>query len=214
MPQHQDDHSPEARVAPNSQDALEAFLEGAGIPELRIGPEDRDNFFRLLGATWREAVRGTTATLMARASTKSQFRMSVTMIKPAENNPLKFAMGLENAMKALLDTKSKGRLAPDTAVREAFEDIQAHQAALLASMQRAIKYLLSQFDPVVVEERLRKRGMLEAMRPTSRKAKNWDEFAKLHEQIARTAENDFESLFREEFVQAYEDEVEKLRKRD
>mgnify|MGYP000069390429 FL=1 len=46
-----------------------------------------------------------------------------------------------------------------------------------------------------------------------RKARCWEQFSALYQEIAREAEDDFQELFGREFVRAYEEQIARLRSR-
>jgi type VI secretion system protein len=101
-------------------------------------------------------------------------------------------------------------LDPVDAVREAFDDIKAHQVAFIAGMQKSLMHMLQRFDPKVLEERISKKSGLGGLLG-SKKAKHWDAFTLLYETMTSEAEDDFEDLFGREFARAYEEQVQKLR---
>ncbi|MBK8507682.1 MAG: type VI secretion system-associated FHA domain protein TagH [Candidatus Competibacteraceae bacterium] len=95
---------------------------------------------------------------------------------------------------------------PVEAVRESFDDIKAHQLAVVAGIQAALNHLLERFDPGNLEDRL-EQNVLDNLWPANRKAKYWDLFTAEYQAIAREAEDDFNKLFGDEFARAYESRV-------
>ena len=53
--------------------------------------------------------------------------------------------------------------------------------------------------------------MLGNLLPMARKAKCWEIFGEIHGEVARDAEEGFLSLFGDEFIKAYEEQVLKLK---
>ena len=92
------------------------------------------------------------------------------------------------------------------AVREGFDDIKAHQLAVVAGIQAALTRLLQRFDPDNLETRL-EQSVLDHLWPANRKAKYWDLFTTEYEAIAHEAEDDFKKLFGDEFARAYENQL-------
>ncbi len=182
-----------------------AFLAGAGMKGLDVSDRELEELMRTVGATFRQMVEGMREVLMTRSSIKSEFRIDQTMLKAKENNPLKFSTSGEEAMKALLQKPMPGYLPAERAVQEGFEDIRAHQIAVMAGLQVALTALLKRFDPETLAKRLEKSSLL-----GSKKARYWDLFTELYGEIAREAEDDFQSLFGREFSRAYTDQVKKL----
>jgi len=166
-----------------------------------------------IGRSYRHMVEGLIEVLRARASLKGEFRMAQTMIRPVENNPLKFAPNVEEALLLLLRSGNQAFMPADQAIAESFDDLKAHQLAVMAGVQAAIKHLLKRFEPAVLETRLTKPSGIGALLPGGRQAQYWELFTELYASISREAEDDFEDLFGREFGRAYEEHSAKLRKR-
>jgi len=191
---------------------LEAFYAGAGLSEVEIPEAEVAHTLEMLGTLFREVVQGLMEVLAARSSIKSEFRLSQTIIQPVENNPLKFSLGVDDAMIALLTKHGKGYLPPVDAIQEALDDIKAHQVAVLAGMQVALTSLLARFDPNALEARIgQEKGIGTLL--TAKKSRYWDEFTRLYRNIAVEAEDDFQRVFGREFGRAYEEQVRKQGKR-
>ncbi len=164
-----------------------------------------------LGAIFRQTVQGLTEILLARGDVKGEFRLDRTTMGPVENNPLKTPPGrpplsLETAMNLLLIRQRDAYMSPVQAVHESFNDIKAHQMAVMAGIQAALNRLLERFNPSNLETRL-EQTVLDSILPASRKAKYWDLFTAEYQAIAREAEDDFNELFGHEFARAYEQQL-------
>jgi len=201
----------EAKIA--GRNLMQAFLEGAALGDLKIPDEKAEETMRLLGALFRETVRGLREVLAARSSIKSEFRLTQTMIQPVENNPLKFSLGDDDAMAALLTKTGQGYLPPQRAVNEAFEDVKAHQVAVMVGMQAALTGLLARFDPRALENRIDHESSAVGGLLRGKKSKYWDAFATLYATIAAEAEDDFQNVFGREFGKAYETQTRKQTRR-
>ena len=192
-------------VADSQQpDLLQAFLRGAGLDQLRLDKAQAEAQMESIGRSYRLMVEGLIDVLRARASLKGEFRMQQTMIQPAENNPLKFAPNAEEALLLLLRHGNQAFMAPDLAVRDSFDDLRAHQLAVMAGVEAAIKHLLTRFEPAQLEERMGKPGGLSSIFNGSRQAQYWQQFTELYSNISREAQEDFQDLFGREFSRAYE----------
>lgn len=188
-----------------SSDALlQAFLRGAGVEHLRIDAADAAAQMEAIGRSYRLMVEGLIDVLRARSSLKGEFRMQQTTIAPVQNNPLKFAPNADEALLLLLRHGNQAFMAPDQAVRESFDDVRAHQLAVMAGVQAAIKHLLACFQPARLEQRLAPAAGLAKLFGGSRQAHCWQQFTELYGQISREAEDDFQELFGREFSRAYE----------
>jgi type VI secretion system protein len=204
--------APAAPVAAPQADLLQAFLRGAGIDHLRIDREQAEAQMENLGRSYRLMVEGLIDVLRARSSLKGEFRMQQTMIRPVENNPLKFAPNVDEAMLLMLRRSNQAFMAPDLAVQDSFDDLRAHQLAVMAGVEAAIKHLLQRFEPAELETRMGKPGGLSNLFSGSRQAQYWQQFTALYSQISREAQDDFQDLFGREFSRAYEEHTHRLRR--
>ena len=167
-------------------------------------------FMRLLGQLVHEATRGTVELLVARAALKREVRAEITMIVARENNPLKFSPTVEVALGHLLSPPTRGFLPPDRAMRDAYDDLRAHQFGFLAGMRAALEGVLKRFDPAVLEGKLTQKSVLASLLPGARKARMWDVFTELYGSISADAADDFHELFGKEFLRAYEAHIDQL----
>ena len=163
-----------------------------------------------IGLVLHESTRGTLDLLTARALTKREVRAEVTMIVSKDNNPLKFAPDVGFALSQLLTPQSHGFMRPAEAIRDAYDDLRAHQFGFMAGMRAALTGVLKRFEPGALEERVMSRGVLDNILPGSRKARLWDLFEQMYGEISQEAEDDFHALFGREFLRAYEEQVERL----
>ncbi|MEN5217447.1 type VI secretion system-associated FHA domain protein TagH [Pseudomonas pudica] len=196
--------APAPAPAASSDALLQAFLRGAGVEHLRIDAADAAAQMEAIGQSYRLMVEGLIDVLRARSSLKGEFRMQQTTIAPVQNNPLKFAPNADEALLLLLRHGNQAFMAPDQAVRESFDDVRAHQLAVMAGVQAAIKHLLACFQPARLEQRLAPAAGLAKLFGGSRQAHCWQQFTELYGQISREAEDDFQELFGREFSRAYE----------
>lgn len=208
---------PVSRVDPSvdtsQPDLLQAFLRGAGLDQLRLDKAQAEAQMESIGRSYRLMVEGLIDVLRARSSLKGEFRIQQTMIQPVENNPLKFAPNVDEAMLLLLRHGNQAFMAPDVAVRDSFDDLRAHQLAVMAGVEAAIKHLLTRFEPAQLEERMGKPGGLSSIFNGSRQAQYWQQFTELYSNISREAQEDFQDLFGREFSRAYEEHSTRQRRR-
>lgn len=189
---------------------LAALREGLAVPGLaldRLTPE----LMRLIGQLLHEAASGTVDLLVARAAMKREVRAEATMIVARENNPLKFSPTAEAALQHLLSPPTRGFMPAAPAMRDAFDDLRAHQFGFVAGMRAALAGVLDRFDPAELEGRLTQRSGLMSLLPGSRKARMWEIFTEHYAQISNEAEDDFHSLFGKAFLKAYEEHIEQLK---
>jgi type VI secretion system FHA domain protein len=138
--------------------------------------------------------------------------LDVTLIKARDNNPIKFSVSTEETLVKLLAHQSKGYLEPQTAIKEAFDDIRAHQYAVIAGMRTALLAVLKRFDPRRLEQRLQEESPIGASIPIHRKAKLWTLFEQLYQHIESEAKDNFYHLFGQAFADTYEQQMQNLKK--
>jgi FHA domain-containing protein/type VI secretion system protein len=201
---------PPAMASASGDVILQALLEGLGLPQLR-STHAPEQLARLVGEMLRAATAGTMDVLMARALTKRESHIDMTMIAPRANNPLKFFPDPDSALTQMLSAQIPGYLPPLPAIAGAFDDLKAHELAVIAGMRAALSAVVQRFDPARIEQRLTEPGRLDKLLPASRKARMWDRLVELYGELARDADEDLQRLFGEKFSGAYEQQVERLR---
>lgn len=144
--------------------------------------------------------------LQGRAEIKNEFRIAQTRFVKTENNPLKFSPDADEALKRILaEEQSPGFLTGKRAFEDAFDDVQAHQLAILSAVQRAIESAVAQFDPAQIEKKLERISPMSARTPGLRAAKCWNLFSMHYEDVAAKMRDDARQLFLAEFAEAYEE---------
>jgi type VI secretion system FHA domain protein len=164
----------------------------------------------VLGSLLAIVVQGMLDVLKARADIKSSFRVPVTSMRPVENNPLKFSANAAQALQNLLAPRNQAYLGPVEAFDEGFEDIKAHQMAMMAGMRAAFDSMLKRFDPEELGERFEKRLKRAALINIAGKGRYWDLYRDLYEEWTQDADLNFQRLFGEKFAQAYEEQMRRL----
>src|SRR6266851_3891766 len=178
--------APPAPAPPHATDELlAAFLGGAA-----------------LGAAFRAIVSGLRQAMIARAAVKGEFRIEQTMIRARGNNPLKFSIGDDDALAALIGTGRHSEMGAVEAVSDALRDIRLHELATMAAMQSAVRALLAEFDPGKLSQAAERGGL--SLLAAQRKAHAWDAFERLHARITAALMDDFDSVFGKAFARAYE----------
>ena len=189
--------------------ADEALFAALGIDASRFNATERMAIATVTGKFVREAVSGLIRVLGSRSSIKNEFRMNVTTIQPIENNPLKFSATVDDAIELMFVKRSKSYKPPIEAVQEGFEGIADHQVAVIAGMRAAFENILHRFDPEQLQQRFDKQqkgGII----PGSKKARYWEAFEALYEELSQDEDEAFQMLFGDEFVQSYESQLTKL----
>jgi len=205
---------PPKDAAQLAEQLAEAFLRGAGVKDVKFAQGMTPEIMGIVGRILRESLQGTLDLLAARAQVKTEIHASATVIVPRENNPLKFSPNVEVALSHLLEPKGQGFMTPIRAMRDAFDDLRAHQIAVLAGMRAALTGVMQRFRPERLETKLNDKSMLDSLLPMARKARQWDLFAELYREISAEAEEDYRVVFGKEFRRAYEAQLAKFRASD
>lgn len=198
-----------AAPAAADQQVLQALLRGLGVPDITPSRAPAETA-ELVGAMLREAMSGTMAVLLARAMTKRESRLEVTVLGAQANNPLKFFPDAEMALTQMLTGSVGAYMPPVKAVASAFDDLKSHELAVIAGMRAALAGVLGRFDPARIEATMEPGGVMDKMMSASRKARMWDRMVEQYGAIARDADDDFQRLFGDKFAAAYEEQIARL----
>ena len=195
--------------APNAGAVDATLIEAMGLSKWDLSVQKKAEISQIAGAIVRVTMEGLMQALAFRKKIKEEFRINVTTIQPVENNPLKFSANLEDALENMFVKDNKAYQKPLDAVREGFHGISEHQLAVLAGMQAAFRGMIDRLDPNSLEQRFekfRKAGVIKV----GQKAKNWESYKEFHKDLVNDIDNSFQHLFGHDFVQAYEDQLQRL----
>ena len=187
----------------------DAFCEGAGVsinPQCGIDPD----LMRVVGSLLHASVAGTLQLMTVRATAKHELRAEITMIQARNNNPLKFSPDARSAIEQMLQPPMRGFLAGPAAMTDAMNDLVGHTIGTMAGTRAALEGVLDRFTPQRLETKLAVHSMLDSVLPMSRKAKLWSLYLQHFEAIRNEAQDDFHSLFGRAFLEAYEQQLERL----
>jgi type VI secretion system FHA domain protein len=139
--------------------AWSAFLAASGVSpgDLKAPPAQAA---ASAGALLKKLIAGMVVMLEARARAKSQLGAQSTTLEFDGNNPLKFARSPERVLAQLMNPPERGFMAPERAIDDSFQDLQAHQMATLAAMQGALRSTLDRFSPEAIRQRAETRGVI------------------------------------------------------
>lgn len=200
------------RPQPSVDDLVLALFAGLGLaapaPAARTPAQ-----METIGALLRATIEGTLGLLAARGIAKRELGASETLVQTRQNNPLKFSADASTALIGLLAPPQRGFIPALAAVRETYDDLRAHEMAILAGMRAALEAAIARFDPATLEERWAEKGVWENLRPVNHKAKLWERYAEQHAEIAREIEENFDSIFSQAFAAAYEAQRARLTRR-
>jgi len=191
--------------------ALAAFAAGCGLDPRQLQTGDEAAFFRSVGELLQTMTQGLMQAIASRGQIKSEFRLEQTMIGPTRNNPFKFSVSPQEALLRLLGPTDSAYLGGPAAAAEAIDDINAHQMAMLAGTEAALKSLLRRFKPSALEGRFGADSAVARAIPMVRKARYWEFFKALYDEVSEATDDDFQKFFGTEFSNAYEQQLERLR---
>ncbi|GGF20346.1 phosphopeptide-binding protein [Aliidongia dinghuensis] len=175
--------APSAEMPADAQRLIEAFLDGAALPIDAFDMTDPAATLRKIGQAFREAVGGIRELLESRAMLKAEFRLEHTLVRARDNNPLKFSNNLDGTLAVLLGRRVPGFMEPPEAIRESVRDVKAHEIAMMAGLRAALTAQLEQLAPAQIRAQAEKGGG-HALLPQTRKARLWDRYEELHEDMS------------------------------
>lgn len=193
--------------APSSADRR--LVTAMGLDVSRLSDEQINEISVMAGELMREIVDGMMQVLRSRTSIKNEFRMNVTTIQPVENNPLKFSVGVDDALENMFIKKTKAYKKPVDAFREGFQEIAEHQIAMIAGIRHGFERMMERFNPENLEKNFNKQGKGGVI-PGMQKVKYWSSYGEYYSSFVDNMESSFQHLFGSDFVNAYEDQLRKL----
>jgi FHA domain-containing protein len=203
--------SPAFEQSADHEALLQAFLKGAGIPAVTPAQGLTPEFMEMIGKMLAISVQGTMDLNTLRALVKREVKADVTQVVVRNNNPLKFLPDSETVLMQMFRKKMPGFMSPTEAMEDAYEDLHAHQRSVVAGMRAAMADMLKRMHPERLEGKVKDQSFLDSMRPANRKAKLWDLYTELYGNISAEAQDDFQALFGAAFLEAYEQETERIK---
>ncbi len=184
-------------------------LAGAGLPNAAVPP----TLGRDLGSILRVVVTGVMDLLRARQQIKDEFRMQSTRFRPEANNSLKFSANVGDALHNLLVKRNAAYLGPVDSFEDAFADLRNHQIAMLAAMRTAFESMLAEFGPERLQSQFERRVKKKSLLGSGPEAEYWELYRERAEELSRDVEETYRKLFGDRFVEAYEEQLERLNTR-
>jgi predicted component of type VI protein secretion system len=191
-----------------------AFFRGAGLDPSPLSIEQASAALALAGQLLREMVLGLMTNQQSRAELKGRYRLDETGVVRAEQNPLKAATSVEEALTRLFGPRSTRFLLPLEAVRQSFNDLKRHDQATQIALQDAIADYLRRLAPEQLEqqfaEALSRSGPLSA----DPGQKYWEMYGEIYKVLAQTSPEGLPHAFAEEFARAYATATAELAEQD
>jgi len=193
-----------------SPDALwAAFCEGAGI-NIKLPQGLTPELMKVIGQVLNHSIDGTIKLVAVRAAAKQELKADVTIIQARNNNPLKFSPDAGVAIEQLLQPPMRGFMMGPAAVSDVMDDLLGHAIGTMAGMRAALTGVLERFEPARLEGKLAANSVLDSVLPMNRRAKLWELYLQHYKRIRDDAQDDFHDLFGKAFIEAYEEQLDRL----
>jgi type VI secretion system protein ImpI len=185
-------------------DFVRLFARGAGLPEDALAARDPAELAGELGQLMRLVAENMKQLLEARQMAKRLSRSSSqTMVQALNNNPLKFAPSTDDALRVMFGPPTRSYLDARRTLAQSFDDLKGHQVRTFSAMQHALRLLLGEFDPDVIENTSGGDRGLAGM-VGSRKARLWDIYvARWHARTQSRADGML-NAFMDYFAECYD----------
>jgi len=183
----------------DDQDAISAFLKGAGLTNISIDQLDPD-LMRTLGQAFREMMEGIIKLIEARKAFQIGVDIEATRFRAGENNPLKNIRDPSMVLEIML-LKRQGYIPMLDSLQEAFEDIEAHLMGMGNGVLTGLENTLERVAPREIEMLVEQQHKKKWFNVDSQK---WKTYVKHYNDL------DFNDLLSDELAQAYEDQIHRL----
>jgi type VI secretion system protein ImpI len=191
--------------------AVELFCRAAGLKPSDLRGSNPEEVLKLAGALTRELLTGLADLLENRTHMKDALRLPQTIIRPAQNNPLKFSPNVADALKYLLGEPGQSYLPPDRAVQSAFYDVRNHQQALFKAMIHAVRDFAERLEPDDLRSRFDRGLKRSPLLASANKLKYWELYEEAYQTLIHQEDGaPLPRIVIEELTRAYEQELEAL----
>ncbi|UCG72315.1 MAG: type VI secretion system-associated FHA domain protein TagH [Chromatiales bacterium] len=192
---------------PAQEEAAALLLEAAGLKPKDLAGTPPSEVLRSAGKLLQLLTGGLMQLLQTRSATKETFRISQTLIKREQNNPLKFSPGVPEALKYLLGDRSESYLPAEDAIARSFEDLRQHETATVKAMGQAVLDYVERLDPDELRSRFDKGLKRNGLLAGANKLKYWELYEETYHVLTYHEEGSLPESFNEEFARAYEAEI-------
>jgi type VI secretion system protein ImpI len=193
------------------QRAAALLLQAAGLNPKDIPGSSPDEILQTAGSILHTMVVGLTDLLNERPHLKAAFRFSQTATHGGHNNPLKFSPTVKDALKYLLGRSSDSYLPAKDAVRDSFQEVKRHEQAVPKALARAMKDFMAHLAPEELRHQFDHGLKRNSLLAVTNKVKYWDLYEESFPVLTRGDDSGIPEAFRQEFTQAYEQEVAALK---
>jgi type VI secretion system FHA domain protein len=198
-------------IVPADRSLIAALMTSAGLPDSRLNEAESVALMRRLGRMLAVLVPGLMRLLEVRRATKQEFHLERTTIAARDINALKLGGAPAETMRRLLLGEDADFLSLDEAVSQALKDLGSHEMGVIALMRESLKTVIGRFEPDTLEARLNRSSLLANILPHARKARYWEMFKTLHDEVTRELEEDLDKIFDADLVKAYQSQIDRLK---
>ena len=193
-----------AAEAAAMKEFVRLFARGAGLPDDTFAARDPAEFAEQLGQLMRLVTENVKQLLEARQMAKRLTRSSnQTTVQALNNNPLKFAPSAEDALRIMFGPQTRSYLDARRALAQSFDDLKGHQVRTFSAMQHALRLMLGEFDPDVIENTTTSdRGLAAVV--GSRKARLWDVYVARWQARTQSHADGMLNAFMDYFADCYD----------
>jgi type VI secretion system protein ImpI len=183
---------------------LRRIARAAAIPERALAGRDPNTLADEIGLFIRLTAQNLAQMLSSRAESKTLTRSaSRTMIRAVENNPLKFASSIEEALAIMFGGPTRQYLDARATIENSFFDVKTHQVLTYGAMQEALDALFEDLAPERIDRSVEPEHGLGRL-VASRKAKLWDIYVDRWHAKTKRADGRLLEGFMALFAEAYD----------
>jgi type VI secretion system protein ImpI len=184
--------------------SLRRIARAAAIPEHVFAGRDPNTLSDEIGLFIRLTAQNLAQMLSSRAESKTLVRSSSrTMVHAIENNPLKFASSVEEALAIMFGGPTRQYLDARRTIEKSFADLKMHQVLTYGAMQDALDALFEELAPERIDHSVEPEHGLGRF-VTSRKAKLWDIYVDRWRVKTNRADGRLLETFMALFAEAYD----------
>jgi len=195
---------------PSSQDDFfKLIYEKLGLPKEYVASVDKTQFAEDLVNILMTSTQGIMSLLAGRSVFKQESRLSMTMIKPQSNNPIKFSLDPSDTLEMLLVKKKPGYKTAQDSYAEALNDIQLHQMAFLSGLQATLNGVLGELNPQDIEKMVdEKSSRFIGLKANS---KRWEAFKTKQDDLSKQVNENLNDILSKHFSDAYEAQINSIK---
>ncbi len=187
-------------IDPATRAAFDAFCRGAGIDGADLPGEAAIAMLQLAGRLLREALVGLKDLEVKRYELCRGLGLPIADASES-STPFSVTAPADDLIVQLLRSHDSRRLHPAQWLRQAFETAKRHDASLASALPAALRALMRELQPDVLEQRFERSASRNA---TGGRLPNWDLYAEFARTLAAQAETGMPHLFVERLRAAYE----------